>query len=153
MLSRKWKERTILVEVLAKGFRFENQQYTSLSAIAVAVTSTRWIDADHWRGAETCEKIVRAFRSHQSRDSACAIYTRKSTEEGLDQESNSLDAQREAAEAFSRASYAKDGSSCPSAMTTAVLRALTWTVRRSRNCFVRWKQASWIASWCTESTA
>ena len=32
----------------------------------------------------------------------CAIYTRKSTDEGLDQEFNSLDAQREAAEAFIR---------------------------------------------------
>ena len=30
----------------------------------------------------------------------CAIYTRKSTEEGLDQDFNTLDAQREAAEAF-----------------------------------------------------
>jgi hypothetical protein len=30
----------------------------------------------------------------------CAIYTRKSTEKGLDQEFNSLDAQRESAEAF-----------------------------------------------------
>ena len=30
----------------------------------------------------------------------CAIYTRKSTEEGLDQEFNSLDAQRESAEAY-----------------------------------------------------
>mgnify|MGYP000108245267 CR=1 FL=1 len=30
----------------------------------------------------------------------CAIYTRKSTDEGLDQEFNSLDAQREGAEAF-----------------------------------------------------
>ena len=30
----------------------------------------------------------------------CAIYTRKSTEEGLDQEFNSLEAQRESAEAF-----------------------------------------------------
>ena len=30
----------------------------------------------------------------------CAIYTRKSTEEGLDQEFNSLDAQREAGESF-----------------------------------------------------
>ena len=30
----------------------------------------------------------------------CAIYTRKSTEEGLDQEFNSLQAQREACEAF-----------------------------------------------------
>src|SRR5262247_2291676 len=30
----------------------------------------------------------------------CAIYTRKSSDEGLDQDFNSLDAQREAAEAF-----------------------------------------------------
>ena len=30
----------------------------------------------------------------------CAIYTRKSTEEGLDQDFNSLDAQRQAAEAY-----------------------------------------------------
>ena len=34
------------------------------------------------------------------RPTRCAIYTRKSTEEGLSQEFNSLDAQREAAEAF-----------------------------------------------------
>ena len=32
----------------------------------------------------------------------CAIYTRKSTEEGLDQDFNSLDAQREACEAYIR---------------------------------------------------
>ena len=31
----------------------------------------------------------------------CAIYTRKSTEEGLEQEFNSLDAQREACAAYS----------------------------------------------------
>ncbi len=30
----------------------------------------------------------------------CAIYTRKSTDEGLEQEFNSLDAQRESAEAY-----------------------------------------------------
>ncbi len=42
LLTRKWKERTILVEVLAKGFRYENRPYSSLSAIAVAVTGTRW---------------------------------------------------------------------------------------------------------------
>jgi site-specific DNA recombinase len=49
-----------------------------------------------------------AVRSHanESNGSAvpkvlrCAIYTRKSTEEGLQQEFNSLDAQREASEAF-----------------------------------------------------
>lgn len=38
----------------------------------------------------------------------CAIYTRKSTEEGLDQDFNSLDAQREAGEAYIR-SQASEG--------------------------------------------
>jgi hypothetical protein len=42
LLSRKWKGRNILVEVLAEGFRYENRHYPSLSAIAVAVTGTRW---------------------------------------------------------------------------------------------------------------
>jgi len=42
LLTRKWKGRTILVEVLAKGFRYENRHYSSLSAIAVAITGTRW---------------------------------------------------------------------------------------------------------------
>src|ERR1700678_2740413 len=32
----------------------------------------------------------------------CAIYTRKSSEEGLEQEFNSLDAQREACEAYTK---------------------------------------------------
>lgn len=40
-------------------------------------------------GKEVTPKVIR-----------CAIYTRKSTEEGLDQDFNSLDAQRESAEAF-----------------------------------------------------
>lgn len=37
----------------------------------------------------------------------CAIYTRKSTEEGLEQEFNSLDAQRESAEAFIKSQVAE----------------------------------------------
>ena len=39
-------------------------------------------------------------RSTDAKIIRCAVYTRKSTEEGLQQEFNSLDAQREAAEAF-----------------------------------------------------
>ena len=41
----------------------------------------------------------------------CAIYTRKSTEEGLEQEFNSLDAQRESAQAFVR-SQTHEGWTC-----------------------------------------
>ena len=42
MLRRNWKGRTILVEVLANGFRYENRQFPSLSNIALEVTGTRW---------------------------------------------------------------------------------------------------------------
>lgn len=41
----------------------------------------------------------------------CAIYTRKSTDEGLDQAFNSLDAQRESAEAYI-ASQRSEGCTC-----------------------------------------
>ncbi len=41
-----------------------------------------------------------APKQEEPRPIRCAIYTRKSSEEGLDQEFNSLDAQRESAEAF-----------------------------------------------------
>ncbi len=51
----------------------------------------------------------------------CAIYTRKSTEEGLEQEFNTLDAQRDAAEAWPARSGA---SSRPSSRTLSRWR---WT--------------------------
>jgi len=38
----------------------------------------------------------------EARQKRCAIYTRKSSEEGLEQEFNSLAAQREACEAYIR---------------------------------------------------
>ena len=41
-----------------------------------------------------------ATNARRARTVRCAIYTRKSSEEGLDQEFNSLQAQREACEAF-----------------------------------------------------
>ncbi|HWG46373.1 MAG TPA: recombinase family protein [Gemmataceae bacterium] len=56
--------------------------------------------------------------NHQAKKAAatlplvcCAVYTRKSTEEGLEQEFNSLDAQRESAEAFIR-SQTNEGWTC-----------------------------------------
>src|SRR5829696_5853452 len=43
----------------------------------------------------------------------CAIYTRKSTEHGLEQEFNSLDAQREAAEAYVKSQAHEGWRLCP----------------------------------------
>jgi len=45
-------------------------------------------------------KRLRAVTASSPAKIRCAIYTRKSTEEGLDQNFNSLDAQRESAEAY-----------------------------------------------------
>ncbi len=55
--------------------------------------------------------MSQAARSTHNAAIRCAIYTRKSTEEGLDQEFNSLDAQRESAEAYI-ASQRHEGWSC-----------------------------------------
>jgi hypothetical protein len=42
LLSREWRGKSILVEVLPNGFRYENRHYRSLSAVATAVAGTRW---------------------------------------------------------------------------------------------------------------
>jgi DNA invertase Pin-like site-specific DNA recombinase len=44
--------------------------------------------------------VDRSSKSRQQRTIRCAVYTRKSSEEGLDQDFNSLHAQREACEAY-----------------------------------------------------
>ena len=49
----------------------------------------------------------------------CAIYTRKSSEEGLEQAFNSLDAQREACAAFISRKNTKAGRCCQRSMMTA----------------------------------
>src|ERR1700674_3520153 len=54
-----------------------------------------------WRSARMrSDSSPNAVRGKSPAAVRCAIYTRKSTEEGLDQEFNSLHAQREAAEAY-----------------------------------------------------
>src|SRR5271166_4741618 len=59
--------------------------------------------------------MIRATRQNSSerRMVRAAIYTRKSTEEGLDQDFNSLDAQREAAEAFIKSQSAEGWTCAP----------------------------------------
>jgi len=81
----------------------------------------------------------------------CAIYTRKSTEEGLEQEFNTLQAQREAAEAYSRSQHLPGGSQCRTCLTTVVSAVQTWIGRRSRSSSVPSRRDEWIAFWCIKS--
>ena len=64
----------------------------------------------------------------------CAIYTRKSTEEGLEQAFNSLEAQREAAEAYIASQRHAGWVGLPTAMTMAASAAPVWTGRRCGSC-------------------
>ena len=80
----------------------------------------------------------------------CAIYTRKSTEEGLQQEFNSLDAQREAGEAFIVSqksegwqvitdSFDDGGYTGGNMDRPALKRLLAWVEARSVDCIVVYK--------------
>ena len=85
------------VTVRDDDYEYQGRPYKSLSAIARAITGTRWNGlALFWpeksAGVVMKKPVVRKLR--------CAVYTRKSSEEGLEQEFNSLDAQREACEAY-----------------------------------------------------
>ena len=60
----------------------------------------------------------------------CAIYTRKATDEGLDQAFNSLDAQREACAALSNRKNMKVGCHCRRSITTAAIPGVAWSGRR-----------------------
>ena len=42
LLTRRLRDRQIIVKVLADGFEFDSRRYRSLSAIAREVTGTRW---------------------------------------------------------------------------------------------------------------
>ena len=67
----------------------------------------------------------------------CAIYTRKSSEHGLEQDFNSLHAQRESAEAYILSQRQGGWVRCPAALTMAASAARVWTGPPSESC--SWK--------------
>lgn len=68
------------------------------------------------------QKIIRPIR--------CAVYTRKSTDENLDSDFNSLDAQREAGEAYVASQRQEGWVLLPDGMTTADSPAAASSGRR-----------------------
>ena len=110
------------VTVVAEGFEWEGRIYASLSAVARAITGVRWNGRRFFaldRGARQvrsrrkpvsgrrraarlarAQRILPRRRQPMTASVRCAIYTRVSTDAGLEQDFNSLDAQRESAEAY-----------------------------------------------------
>jgi DNA invertase Pin-like site-specific DNA recombinase len=91
-LIRQWQGRVHRVLVLDDGYEYDARRFSSLTQVATAITGT------HWSGWSEEAKAGQSGGSAMKR--RCAIYTRKSTEEGLEQAFNSLDAQREACAAY-----------------------------------------------------
>jgi hypothetical protein len=87
---------------------------------------------------------------HKQKELRCAIYTRKSSEEGIEQDFNSLDAQREACEAFIEASEEKVGFYTRAATMTAACRVPRWSARLSNDCSRTSKKAWWTSWWFTK---
>jgi hypothetical protein len=99
-------ENTVLVR--ENGFEYDGRRYRSLTVIAERITGA------HWSGPGSLVSVSERVHSSRrgrpmkkpetttwrNRTVRCAIYTRKSSEEGHEQEFNSLQAQREACEAF-----------------------------------------------------
>ena len=114
------------VTVLDEGVSWNGKTYESLSKVAFAITGTRWngprffglrdkakkgSDAGRKPQAQPTAAIIGRGRARSNRSRRgtynvtaqhlrCAIYTRVSSDQGLEQDFNSLDAQREAAEAY-----------------------------------------------------
>ena len=102
VLVREWDRHSQRVMVMPDGFAWNGQTYDSLSKVAFAITGTKW-NGPRFFGLRdkkigwTQRPIMKAPSVRPVR---CAIYTRVSTEHGLDQEFNSLDAQYDAASAY-----------------------------------------------------
>jgi hypothetical protein len=76
----------------------------------------------------------------------CGIYTRKSTEEGLDQEFNSLHAQREAGEAYITSQKEAGWKVLPDHYDDGGFSEATWSGRRCSACWLTLKPGESIAS-------
>ena len=85
------------VTVRDEDFEYQGRPYKSLSAVACAITGTQWNGLVFFGLKNSAEPLMKKPVVRKLR---CAVYTRKSSEEGLDMEFNSLDAQREACEAY-----------------------------------------------------
>ena len=103
-LIREWQGTQHCVTVRVDDFEYQGRPYKSLSAIARAITKVRlngWVFLglkEPPRCSMTKKQLVTVSPPRQKL--RCAVYTRKSSEEGLEMEFNSLEAQRESCEAY-----------------------------------------------------
>ena len=102
ILGREWSGQMQQVAVLADGFAWNGNTYPSLSKVAFAITGTRWNGPKLFGLRDRPLKGSLTMKAGSTKVVRCAIYTRVSTDQGLEQDFNSLDAQYEASRAYIR---------------------------------------------------
>ena len=127
-LIREWRGVEHKVTVLADGFEWEGRRYKSLSAVARAITGTRWNGLDLLRREAPWGRHVSPRPARKLR---CAVYTRKSLRggPGAGVQLASTPSARPGSPT-SPARRARAGSRCPTTTTTAGSRAARWSGRR-----------------------
>jgi DNA invertase Pin-like site-specific DNA recombinase len=98
VLVRDWGGVTHQVRVLEDGLFFRVKRYKSLPRLRVS--SPARAGRDHCSSASKRHPRSKVMQPGKASSRRCAIYTRKSSEEGLEQDFNSLRAQREACESY-----------------------------------------------------
>ena len=102
VLGREWNGQMQRVAVLADGFAWNGKTYPSLSKVAFAITGTRWNGPKFFGLRDKPSKGSVTMKAGSAKPVRCAIYTRVSTDQGLEQDFNSLDAQYDASQAYIR---------------------------------------------------
>jgi Protein of unknown function (DUF2924) len=98
-LVREWGGRTHTVTVTEDGFEYAGENYPSMTKMAKKITGARGrASLGYQRLMESVQAMGSAMGESEktprrfAKKARCAIYTRKSSEEGLEQAFNSLDA-------------------------------------------------------------
>jgi Protein of unknown function (DUF2924)/Resolvase, N terminal domain/Recombinase len=136
---REWRGVRHRVTVLDHDVVYRGRRYQSLSEVARATTGTRWSGPLFFG---LTKRTAEAAVDGDTPIKRCVIYTRKSSEEGLKQDYNSLHAQREACKAFVRSQTGEgwrliktaydDGGFSGGSMERPALQRLLADIRRNR---------------------
>ncbi len=153
MLTRIHNGTEHLVTVLDDGFEHRRQALQEPGQVARAIAGTRW-NGYLFFGLTKKKARMTGGNGKSKGPVRCAIYTRKSTTEGLESDFNTLDAQREAAEHYIAQPGRRGlGGRRPSATTTAASPAATSSAPRSSACSTTSSAARSTWSSSTRSTA
>ena len=130
-LIREWKGVEHAVTVLADGYEYQGRPYKSLSAIARAITGTRWNGPVFFGAPPIPEREMKATRPQAPLRHLHPQVHRRGPRDGVQLPRRPA---RGGARLHRRARSTRAGCSSPTATTTAASPAARWSARRCSGC-------------------